>query len=218
MILFFSSETPQAPVIESIARESPTSATLTWSPPRSDGGSPVTSYILEKKEKMSPRWSPVTTEDSTATSFTVKGLPEGEDVEFRVSAVNKAGTGKPSQVSTLSAKPPGPPGTPEISDINKTSATVTWTPPESDGGSKIMGYTVERREKGKDRWVRVNKTLCKDTTLPVNDLTERSEYEFRVIAENKVGPGEPSSPSAKFVAKAPYGKLSTVSTSVFSCR
>ena len=184
-------ETPQAPTIDNVTRESPTSATVKWSPPKSDGGSEITGYVLEKKEKMSPRWSLVT-ESETETSFTVKGLPDGENVEFRVSAVNKAGTGKPSQVATLSAKPPGAPDAPEVSDIDRTSATVTWTVPSSDGGSTITGYTIERREKGRDRWTRVNKSLVKETTLKVNDLTEKNQYEFRVIAENKVGPGEPA--------------------------
>jgi hypothetical protein len=35
---------------------------------------------------------------------------------------------------------------------------------------------------------------------------EGSEYEFRVIASNKVGPSEPSAPSRTFIAKNPFGK------------
>ena len=63
------------------------------------------------------------------------------------------------------------------------------------------------REREKSRsWIRVNRTLVNETTMTVSDLVEKNDYEFRVIAENKVGPGEPSNPSIKFVAKAPFGK------------
>lgn len=44
-----------------------------------------------------------------------------------------------------------------------------------------------------------------DTTLKVTDVKENSEYQFRVIAENKAGPGQPSEPCAPVVAKRPYG-------------
>lgn len=45
-----------------------------------------------------------------------------------------------------------------------------------------------------------------DTTqVKAEDLIEGSEYEFRVIACNKVGQSEPSAPSRTIVAKNPYG-------------
>ena len=203
-IISSTTEVPQAPGAPETERISPTSVQLSWSRPYSDGGSDIVGYIVEKKEK-SGRWTPVTADTIDDTSFTVKGLREGEDVEFRITAVNKAGPGKPSQVTLLSAKPPGPPGRPDVSDINKTSATVTWTAPKSDGGSTITGYIVERREKGRDRWTRVNRKPIDDLKLKVTDLVEKTDYEFRVIAENKAGLGQPSEPSVKFVAKAPYG-------------
>ena len=124
-----------------------------------------------------------------------------------MSAVNKAGSGKPSQTATLTAFPPGPPGAPDISDIDKTSATLKWTPPEEDGGSRVTGYVVEKREKGRDRWTKVNRKPVPETTLKVTDLVEKNEYEFRVIAENKVGLGEPSETSVTIRAKAPFGKI-----------
>ena len=66
---------PQAPSGPEIKRISPTSVELSWTPPRSDGGSEVTGYLIEKKDK-SGRWTPVT-DSVDGTSFTVKGLREG---------------------------------------------------------------------------------------------------------------------------------------------
>ena len=35
---------------------------------------------------------------------------------------------------------------------------IQWTPPDSDGGSPIEKYVIERREKGK-QWVKVSYKL-----------------------------------------------------------
>lgn len=35
--------------------------------------------------------------------------------------------------------------------------TLTWEPPRDNGGSMIIGYWLEKREKGTEYWARVNK-------------------------------------------------------------
>lgn len=57
------------------------------------------------------------------------------------------------------------------------------------------------------RWLKVNKDLITTLDLTLTDLIEDTEYELRVMAENKVGVGPPSEPSKPFTAKNPYGKL-----------
>lgn len=84
---------PDAPDVYNIT---PTSAALTWSTPRQDGGSPITGYVIDKKDKYSTRWVKCDEVPAGTTDFTIKGLQEGNDYEFRVSAVNAAGVGKPS--------------------------------------------------------------------------------------------------------------------------
>lgn len=69
------------------------SITLAWTKPRTDGGTPVTSYAIEKREKGSDKWQPVS-ERINDNKYTVKGLQNGKEYEFRVAAINKAGTGK----------------------------------------------------------------------------------------------------------------------------
>ena len=101
---------------------------------------------------------------------------------------------------------PHPPGKPDVSDIDKTEMTVTWTAPEFDGGSPITGYILEKRDTSTEKWIRVNKEPVKQLTYKCEDLTEGSEYEFRVIAENKAGQSKPSDVSDKFIAKPPYGE------------
>ncbi len=84
---------------------------------------------------------------------------------------------------------------------------MTWKPPTEDGGSPILGYTVERRLTSSARWMKASKDLITELTLTVTDLIEDNEYEFRIIAENKIGQGPPSSPSKPFVSKDPWGEF-----------
>lgn len=203
---YIPTDVPEPPSSPTIKPESPTTVELTWEPPPSDGGSEIEGYIVEKKDKFSPRWTEVTKEPIQDTAFKVRDLKEGEEAEFRVTAINKAGTSRPSEAAKLVFKVPDAPSRPEVSDVTPTSAVISWSSPESDGGSPITGYIVEKREKGKDRWVKVNRAPVKATTLIASDLYEGNEYEFRVKAENKAGLSEPSQPSKKVVARLPYGK------------
>ena len=72
---------------------------LSWQPPESDGGSPVTGYLVERSDVTGWSWLPVNKEAISATELRIDHLHEGYPYEFRVSAVNTVGTGKPSPAS-----------------------------------------------------------------------------------------------------------------------
>lgn len=101
---------------------------------------------------------------------------------------------------------PGLPGTPEVFDISRDGMTLTWYPPEEDGGSQITGYIVERKEVKSERWVRVNKVAVTMTRYRSTGLIEGLEYEHRVTAINARGAGKPSRISKPAVARDPIGK------------
>lgn len=73
-----------------------------------DGGKPITHYFVEMKHKKVGNWVPVSrfcrTKDCKVT-----GLDEGEEYEFRVSAVNDIGQSKPllTQKSIIAKHPFG---------------------------------------------------------------------------------------------------------------
>lgn len=97
-------DTPGSPEASNITE---TSATLNWKAPTSDGGSPITNYDIEKREGASGRWTTCNKFDVSETSFTVRDLRAGHEYSFRVTAVNKAGSSKPSVPSeTFKAQPP----------------------------------------------------------------------------------------------------------------
>lgn len=68
---------------------------LSWERPSSDGGSPLTGYCIEKKERNSLLWVKANESVVKATQYTCTGLMEGLEYTFRVSALNIAGQGKP---------------------------------------------------------------------------------------------------------------------------
>ena len=79
---------------------------LRWTPPASDGGSPVTGYVIEKREKGSTRWTKAGESKGPDCKGTAENLEEGVTYEFRVRAVNVAGPGEPNQASKpITAKP-----------------------------------------------------------------------------------------------------------------
>ena len=58
------------------------------------GGKPISHYIVEKKDKKSGKWTPVSKYCKTP-ECDVTGLDEGEEYEFRVAAVNDQGQSDP---------------------------------------------------------------------------------------------------------------------------
>jgi titin len=73
---------------------------------------------------------------------------------------------------------------------------LEWSEPSSDGGCPLDGYTVEYRAEGSKRWMTANAEPVGDCRFIVKNLLEDIGYEFRVIAQNKAGPGEHSQVSS----------------------
>ena len=78
---------------------------------------------------------------------------------------------------------------------------LQWEKPESDGGSRVKGYWVEKREVGSNLWQYVNQFIQAATQINITNLIEGRQYEFRVFAENEAGVGEPSSNSSSVIVK-----------------
>ena len=193
-----SSDKPSAPQNFHVSSSTGESVTLSWSPPRDNGGSNITDYILEKREALRMIWKPVAT--TSDTKHTITRLSEGTQYVFRIAAQNKVGVGEFVDLSkAVAAKSPhdtpSSPGAVNISDLYKDSCLLSWTPPVSDGGAPILGYYVERRTSASPRWSRVTTQRALDTSYNVSDLVPGTAYEFRVLAENRSGLSQPSKPT-----------------------
>lgn len=103
-----------------------------------------------------------------------------------------------------------PPGKPEVYDVTKTSVSIRWSVPFNDGGSKIVGYVVERKATSDDeaRWLKCNYTTITENYFTVTSLSEGEAYEFRVIARNGAGVHSmPSESTGPITCKDEYSKI-----------
>nr|8BNQ_A Chain A, Titin [Homo sapiens]8BNQ_B Chain B, Titin [Homo sapiens] len=188
---------PEGPVV--ISGVTAEKCTLAWKPPLQDGGSDIINYIVERRETSRLVWTVVDANVQTLSCKVTK-LLEGNEYTFRIMAVNKYGVGEPLESEPVVAKNPfvvpDAPKAPEVTTVTKDSMIVVWERPASDGGSEILGYVLEKRDKEGIRWTRCHKRLIGELRLRVTGLIENHDYEFRVSAENAAGLSEPSPPSA----------------------
>uniref|UniRef100_A0A673CDZ9 Contactin 4 n=1 Tax=Sphaeramia orbicularis TaxID=375764 RepID=A0A673CDZ9_9TELE len=112
--------------------------------------------------------------------------------------------------------PPGPPTSIHVEEITDTIATLSWRP-GPDNHSPITAYTIQARTPFSLGWQAV-------TTVPevvgghrltatVIDLSPWVEYEFRVLASNSIGTGEPSKPSKQARTKGTSPKVTPANVS-----
>jgi len=113
----------------------------------------------------------------------------------------------------------GPPGKPigplTISDVDKTSAKLTWKQPKEDGGARLTAFIIEKKEGSQRSWSRVDKVGPNDVTYTAKGLKEGTEYMFRVAPENKHGMGEPLEADAATVPKSLFGEKKLMSLSFY---
>ena len=157
------------------------SATVSWAAPASNGGAAITGYTV------TPSTGLVVTVGNVLTT-TLTGLASGTTLTFTVVAINSVGTSAPSSASPpIIPTPPvaGPPtavlGVSGVAGV--ASATISWTPPISDGGSSITGYKVMCAPDNK----KVNTAGPNATSLAITSLKNTVATSFTVLALNAVG-------------------------------
>jgi hypothetical protein len=145
-------------------------AILAWSEPTANGA-PIQSYRVTGEHGFSQTCS--------ITVCQLTGLTNGLVYTFRVTATNAAGTSDPSPPSGP-ANPDAKPGRPDppTTQFGDSQITVSWTPPDTKGGSAIAGYEVEISPP-----VGGAKSVTA-TSVVWSGLTNGSAYTFRVRARN----------------------------------
>ena len=166
---------------------------LDWTAPVSTGGSPISGYRVERKAG-AEEWDTVVADTaSSATSIRIGTLTNGISYRFRVSALNAAGVGSPSN-PTGALVPRTTPSAPTALQgmAGDESVRLEWTAPSDAGGVPITGYRIEMRV-GSGNWtVQASDTGSDATAATVSGLSNGVGYRFRVTARNEAGLGETS--------------------------
>ncbi|XP_076697449.2 contactin-3-like [Callospermophilus lateralis] len=99
---------------------------------------------------------------------------------------------------------PVPPGYVKVEEITDTTAQLSWKE-DTDNHSPVISYAIQARTPFSVGWQTVTTVPevidGKTHTATVVELNPWVEYEFRVVASNKIGGGEPSLPSEKVITE-----------------
>lgn len=91
--LFSRPDAPEGPILlTNITRET---VDASWHAPKHNGGSPILSYFVEKRDIRENIWIKVARIDADQRSLKIINLVEGHDYEIRVSAENEYGKSDP---------------------------------------------------------------------------------------------------------------------------
>ena len=101
---------------------------------------------------------------------------------------------------------PSPPQNPTARSVDKTHIDVTWEVPESDGGSPITQYVVEKKDVAKKNWTSGETVAASELKCTLSKLVEGNDYLIRVSAENEIGRSEPAQIAEPVTAKLPFGE------------
>jgi len=218
-------------------------ASVSFGPPLSDGGSPITSYTItatpiipgakgdetNKTFKLKSSCTPQTANTIQITvqticqflnscgTFIIPGMCNGVNYKIAVAANNAAGS------SALPTSPPTVtptntvPGSPVISGVTagNTSAEVSFNAPTITGSSSIIGYIVVSNPGN-------IAITAENSPIRVNGLTNGTAYNFSVYAVNSQGRSAGSTSSQTVTPTGPgltgcqvYGPNGTILT--FKC-
>ncbi len=179
---------PSAPTA-AVAIPADAAIALSWTAPVSDGGAPITDYVIEQRAAPAGPWTVVDDGAAIATMAGLTGLTNGVAYDLRVRAVNAAGAGPWSAVVTATPRTvPDAPVAPVLVAAHQ-RLVASWDPPSGTGGSPITGYVVEHRVASSGPWTATVIGAPGTTTSTIGGLANGVAYEVRVAARNAAGIG-----------------------------
>ena len=181
---------PGAPGIGAVAAAGPTSVTIAFTLPASNGGSAITKYTASSNTGSFTG----TVSQAGSGTITVNGLTPNTPYTFTVTATNAKGTSAPSDPSTpvtLVTAPTAPAKPTVVAGNGKVTVTVAAG---ATGGTPVSytvtGYTVSSAAAG----------TCTVTgasgSCDVTGLTSGTAYTFKATATNSAGTSAASLASA----------------------
>lgn len=95
--------------------------------------------------------------------------------------------------------PPSPPQNLNVTNVTSKSVTIQWETPESNGGTEITGYIIEKHLSKSSQWSRVATLDSYCLSYCIDNLRESSELNFRVLAENAIGVSAPANTESVYL-------------------
>ncbi|HVU92988.1 MAG TPA: fibronectin type III domain-containing protein, partial [Jatrophihabitans sp.] len=174
---------PGAPAAPTVTRGD-RSVDVTFGAPASDGGSPITGYVVHIWDGETE----VATQACETSPCTVPGLTNGTSYVATVSAVNDVDAGPQSSPSTAFV-PATVPSAPADLTVERTDGALLLTfDPAADNGAEVTGY--EYSVDGGQSWHELDATPAGDVLhATASELQNGTLYSVGVRAVNAVGAG-----------------------------
>lgn len=190
---------PEAPIIETVSPGNGQIILNVGEMP-ADGGFPITGYLYNFKDDLPQNYveGNVTlyTENQMTYAYqlrplVISGLNNGQTYTVRLKLKTSFGVGP---AATVLGKPVGLPSPATITDVvpGDGKLTVTFTPPEYDGGAPITNYSYELYGaliEGDNVTYLIVKTVsigADATTFEITDITNYYGYAFILFSSNGV--------------------------------
>ncbi|XP_071566444.1 cell adhesion molecule Dscam2 isoform X1 [Temnothorax nylanderi] len=177
---------PAAPLLHATSTSS-NSINVQWKN-GDDGGSPIRGYILHYKRE-SGEWEEFKVSHKVS-SFVLSRLWCGNDYQMYLTAYNRIGMGRPSEIvkaTTKGSKPDDSPGTGDkFVTVNVSWITLhlsTW----NDGGCPITFFELEYRKSGEGIWTLISNNIEVQKTYTLSELQPGTTYDIRIRAHNNAG-------------------------------
>lgn len=187
---------PQVPGAFHVAISGVGQVTLTWRAPRSDGGSPVTSYDYRQKAGAGTYGTAM--DVGNVLTRTVSGLAPSTptDYTFQVRARNSAGAGDWSQEITVNIKPAestltAPPGFQATAHSVIGAAYLDWNDqPSAEPTVAYYEYQYRLTAGSNTDWSDRVRVFSASRRAKVFGLSLNTEYAFRLraVSEQQFGP------------------------------
>uniref|UniRef100_UPI00398E7F6D myosin light chain kinase, smooth muscle-like n=1 Tax=Pristiophorus japonicus TaxID=55135 RepID=UPI00398E7F6D len=153
------------------------------------GTPPIAATWLKQKDKIMNSSRTFVDTSETGTKLVIKDVQMDDAGHYTLMVKDRNGNVH-HQISLAVVDRPEPPsGRPCISELCRSSLTLSWSGPCYDGGSAIKFYIIEVKQSGDSKW-RTLTDSCSSTSYQVTCLKPDGEYSFRIYAVNSCGISE----------------------------
>jgi hypothetical protein len=176
----FNQATPPSALQNVVATPNNGGATITFDPPASDGGSPITNY--GGNCAASGQTTVFAGGSASPTPLVFSGMVNGVQYTCTVSAGNFAGGGATTMVNVTPRTVPSAP-TLTLASTGNAQTSLTFTASASNGGATITGYTATCTAAGQTTRTGTAAT----SPITVSSLVNGATYSCSVVATNAAG-------------------------------
>lgn len=163
--------------------------TLSWSAPIDNGGSPILHYHIQRSTSPDFLQNLFSTNTDISpdpvSTITLSNPQSSNNYYFRVASINAMGTGNYSSSIFLQRTAPSFPASIATSTLNS-GVVLSWSNPSHNGGSPIVGYTINHSSSTGFPSATVA-SVGASSTATLTALPNGVTRYFRIAATNSIG-------------------------------